>query len=200
MRLEGFVNLDCRPTPATDLSHDCVHLDIFPSRSFSTVYSHAFFEHLFADQKLECLRSVHRILKEDGTVVFLGIPDFRRVAEAYLNKEPGLLSETFDLAHVHRFTNGSLTPLLPWEDQLPQVHKSLFDKETVEILLEASGFHRFCIFNYCFKQERIAVTLGFVGFKGDPPFEVKPEPLAKYLSSLTDVVNTETLTLISQKI
>ena len=45
-RLVGFVNVDTRQTIATDIVHSCADLGFLPAAAFSTVYSHAFFEHL----------------------------------------------------------------------------------------------------------------------------------------------------------
>ncbi|MBT4498346.1 MAG: methyltransferase domain-containing protein, partial [Gemmatimonadetes bacterium] len=141
-RLDGFVNLDARQTSATDLVHSCDDLSFLPTHSFATIYSHAFFEHLFIFQREPCLRSAHRALKEDGTLVFLGLPDFRAIARAYLDGEPGVTLPRFDLREVYRYTHGQPEHAPDW--WLEQLHKSLFDQETVTALLKAAGFNDFC--------------------------------------------------------
>ena len=76
------------------------------------------------------------------------IPDFREVANAYLNHLPGHTgrSKYFDLFHVYRNTHGD--PEMTPKYWLPQLHKSLLDKETMRELLITSGFKYFAIFTY----------------------------------------------------
>lgn len=196
-RLEKFVNVDCRYTPAADIVHDCVNLALFPDEVFETVYSHAFFEHLFFEKRLACLRSVYRVLKKDGRIVFAGIPDFERIARAYLNKEKGLISETFDLAHVYRYTHGAPEEVSGW--WMAQLHKSLFDQQTVRALLIQSGFEEFIIFRYCFRSEPLPVNLGFVGFKSPEKAVWDKEKLARFLKSFSDDYNEHSVEILAVK-
>ena len=191
-RLEGFVNVDARQTSATDIVHSCADLSFLPAAIFSTVYSHAFFEHLYIFQREACLRSVHRVLKDDGTVVFLGFPDFKRVALAYLNDELGIVSPNFDLRDVYRYSHGQPEHASDW--WLEQLHKSLFDVETVELLLKAAGFAHYCVFNYCFRDEKIPLNLGFIGYKSRPDLDkIERDYVAAFLKDYTEDVNGDTI-------
>lgn len=195
-RLANFLNVDFRATEATDITHDCANLNIFPTESFSTVYSSAFFEHLYRGQREKCLQEVWRVLKPKGTLVFVNIPNFKRVALAYLNNEPGLIGEKFDLYHVYRFTHGDPEQFPDW--WLQQLHKSLFDEKVIEELLIEAGFKSFCIFSHCFQDEKIPVNIGFVGFKdSEEGRNMTKEKLGKFLSSYTSDIKPETIKILS---
>lgn len=194
-RLPGFFNIDARATLATDLVGDCADLHFLPAQAFQTVFSHAFFEHLFIFQRVRCLQSIHRVLKDQGTVVFIGIPDFRRIAQAYLRGEVGATSSQFDLFQVYRYTHGNPEQSADW--WLAQLHKSLFDQQTVAQLLDAAGFPAFCVFRYCFRQEGIPLNLGFVGFKRPPNLEITRDWLIRFLWGYTTDVNADTVEMLS---
>ena len=182
-RLDGFLNLDSRLTPATDVVCDCSRLGIFPSGSFSLVYANAFLEHLYADQREGCLREVRRALAPGGIALFTGIPDFRRVAEAYLGGEPGILSDRFDLDHAYRYTHGAPETVDGW--WLGQLHKSLFDEEAVAELLGSAGFGAFTVFRYSFRDEGIPLNLGFAA-RGEAAGEAMTrERLAELVAGCT---------------
>src|SRR3989304_9271307 len=87
VHFKNCVNIDFRATRATDIVENCVYLTSIPSRSISTVYANAFLEHVYLKERLTCLRSVRRVLRDDGFAVCTAIPDFQRVAQSYLNKK-----------------------------------------------------------------------------------------------------------------
>jgi len=194
VRMPDFINIDFRKTSATDIVNDCTTIDIFPKESLSVVYSNAFFEHLYKNDRSRCLKSVYQSLKDAGVVIFLGIPNFKEVAKAYLQKEKGLLSETFDLYHVYRFTHGDPEHVKGW--WLEQLHKSLFDRDEVASLLDSSGFKDYSIFNYCFREEHLAITLGFVAFKQKPKETIDKDWLKKYISQFSKDVNLNSIDII----
>lgn len=203
IKLKKFLNIDCRPTKAVDIINDCTNLSILPKNYFLEVYSHAFFEHLFPNQRVPCLKSIYRILKDNGLVFFIGIPDFEQVAKAYLNKEKGLLSEKFDLYHVQRFTHDPVIAdcmSLEEDGWLEQVHKSLFDIDEIEKLLKNSGFNSFIIFDYCFKDDHLAVSLGFIAFKTKPLIKIDEEWIKKFIKKYKTDINLDTLTNVRIRI
>jgi predicted SAM-dependent methyltransferase len=185
--------MDFRTTLATDIAADCTEINIFPAGSLSLVYSHAFFEHLYRLDRIKNLRSVFNCLKNDGQALYIGFPDFRIIAKAYLDKEKGLIGEKFDLYHVYRYTHGDPEHVKGW--WLEQLHKSLFDAETVDELLAQAGFNYYCIFNYCFKDERLPVNMGFIAFRSKPVSEITKDWVINYLNTITDVVNPDSLNI-----
>lgn len=199
VRLEGFLNADVRATAATDLVLDCSDLDGLAAHSFSLIYSNAFLEHLYIDERERCLRGVHRVLKVDGVAVFTGIPDFEQVARAYLgaeavnSTEPGSTPERFDLYQVYRYTHGA-PEQVPW--RFAQLHKSLFDKDTIEELLRKSGFRCFCIFRYGWGNERTPANCGFVAYKGSPSVPMTACWLVEYLGRFPTHANLATIEIL----
>ena len=196
LRLPGFLNMDVRPTRAVDIAHDCSDLSVFPDKSFSTVFSHAFFEHVFMDQRQACLKSVFHVLKDQGTVVFLGLPDFKKIALAYLNAETNTPNEKFDLIEVYKYTHGYPEMAPAW--WIEQLHKSLFDQDTIEELLKTAGFSHYSIFNYSFREEKIPLNLGFVGFKSQPATLPDQPWLSHFLAGYTEAVNGQSIQILKQ--
>ena len=164
----GMLNCEYRATSAADVVMDCGNLKRFRDNSSSLIFSNAFFEHLYIRQQIPLLKDCFRVLKEAGVLIFLMIPDFREVAKAYLNRLPGHpgRSEFFDLFQVYRNTHGD--PEMEPTYWLEQLHKSLFDKESIQDLLIASGFRNYAIFNYTIPGEKLPVNLGFVAWKSKP--------------------------------
>ena len=197
IKMNGFINVDFRTTLATDISHDCSDLSIFPNNSLQAVFSNAFFEHLYKNDRVKCLASIYKALKPDGEIVFVGFPDFEKVASAYLEKKKGLLSDTFDLYHVYRFTHGDPEHVDGW--WLEQLHKSLFDKVEVENLLNKAGFSYFVIFNYAFREEYLSISLGFFAFKQKPKFELSKEWLAGHITTFSKDVRVDSIELLTIK-
>lgn len=173
----GMLNCEFRATKAADAVFDCSRLDRFADASVRQIFSHAFFEHLYRRQQSPFLQECFRVLRPDGTLVFLGIPDFEVIARHYLAKGAGLPSvgERFDLYHVYRYTHGD--PEIACDYWLEQLHKSLFDKEYLAGLLEGAGFASFLLFNYCYPGEEIPLNLGFVASKLPSPLEERVEEL-----------------------
>lgn len=155
----GAINVESRATRATDIQHDCRFLRIFPRNHFVGVVSNAFWEHVFLNDRQHVVDEVHRILTDDGFALFLGIPDFERIALAYLNKEQGITSQTFDLSQVYRFTHGGPESTPNW--WFGNLHKSLFDVDTVLCVLRSAGFSSWIIFRYAYGNEAVPGQLGF---------------------------------------
>lgn len=162
-RLVGAINVDARATRATDIRHDCTSLKLFPDNHFSGVVSNAFWEHVFLDARQHVVDEVHRVLTGGGFALFLGIPDFERIAKAYLKKEQGITAKSFDLSQVYRFTHGEPESTPTW--WLENLHKSLFDVDTVFSILCSSGFRSWIIFRYSYGNEVVPGQLGFLAYK-----------------------------------
>ncbi len=163
--LEGFVNMDCRPTIAADFIGDLNIPDYFTPSSVDLIYSNAFFEHLYRNQKLPHLKTLFQTLSQNGMVFYIGLPYFPEIARLYLENGPGIVGEKFDLFNVYRYTHGDPEAVSPdgWFEQL---HKSLFDGPDLRNLLAASGFQSSLIFHYSYPgEEKTPVNCGFIASK-----------------------------------
>lgn len=196
IRIRRCLNLDYRATGATDLVHDCSNLSLFRDKTFSSVYSHAFFEHLYREQRVPLLRDVKRVLCDSGYALFLGMPDFERIAKAYLDREKGLFSDTFNLYEVYRYTHGDPERYPSW--WLQQLHKSLLDSEELSALLPEAGFRYFLIFRYCFRSEHLPVSMGFYATFSETA-RISAKNLPDIINKYTDSVNIKTLEILKIK-
>ena len=191
IRLGGFLNVDYRALPTADLAHDCTNLDIFPANTFTLVYANAFIEHVYKTKTAQTLKEVYRVLKPDGVVLFTCIPDFRAIAQAYLQKKKGIVSRQFDLFEVYRYTHGDPEQYPDW--WLQQLHKSLFDRQSLEKLLQIAGFEQFCIFSGCYRDEKLPVSLSFIARKKSMGKEFSIPYIRTLLSSVSSEINLKTI-------
>jgi predicted SAM-dependent methyltransferase len=161
-RLAGYTNVDLQPTAATDLVMDLTRPSLSADEPIEAVFSNAFFEHLRRDQRAPHLRAVRQAVSEQSFICYLGLPDFRRVAELYLAGGPGIVGPHFDLFNVYRYTHGDpeMSSDEGWEAQL---HKSLFDVPEVGRLLRDAGWASYVVFRYVFPGEPAGadLSLGF---------------------------------------
>jgi hypothetical protein len=191
--LEGFVNMDCRPTIAADFIGDLNIPDYFTPGSVDLIYSNAFFEHLYRNQKLPHLQTLFQTLSLDGIVFYLGLPYFPEIARLYLENGPGIVGEKFDLFHVYRYTHGDPEAVSPdgWFEQL---HKSLFDGPDLQNLLESSGFQSSLIFHYAYPgEEKTPVNCGFIASKSPVARQElisKVEALVKEIAAQKVILHT----------
>jgi len=159
-RLEGYVNVDLVQTPAVDVIADLNSPELpEPGEAF---FSHAFFEHLRRDSRIPHLRAVRKAATDEGFACYLGLPDFRRVAEFYLEGRTGAVGPVFDLYNVYRYTHGDpeMNSEEGWE---PQLHKSLFDVDELGRLLRDAGWSSYVVFRYEHPGEApgLDLNLGF---------------------------------------
>jgi len=180
IHLDGYLNVDSRPTKAVDMIGDCSDISFLPARQYSEIYSNAFFEHLYREERLPCLRSIYTRLSSNGVVVFTGIPDFSCVARAYLEKKQGITTKIFDINQAYRYTHGEPEGKKAW--WLAQLHKSLFDTQTTKHLLKDAGFSRFCIFTYIYGKDKTRIAQGFMAWKNKEKTMDK-QKLIEYLYS-----------------
>ncbi len=191
-RLPGFVNVDVRATPAVDLVHSCEDLSPFADAEAELVFSNAFFEHLYARQRVPLLREVARVLAPGGLLLFTGVPDFEAVARAYLEKRPGNSSPVFDLAQVYRYTHGEPEQAPDW--WLEQLHKTLLDAPTAVALLSEAGFRDWVVFRYAWGEEPNAVNLGMAAAKpGGPPLDL--DAVGRWLDALREATRANPASL-----
>jgi predicted SAM-dependent methyltransferase len=192
--IDHMVNCEYRATSAADIVMDCADLSNFSSNSVDLIFSHAFFEHLYFNQRLPFLCECCRILKENKRIVFLGLPDLHTIANSYLDRVDFAPGRPFDASIVYRYTHGDPEIAPGWWTE--QLHKTLFDKQVVSELLLKSGFDHFALFNYRYKGEHIPLNLGFIAWHGqDDSVDILQE-LTPFLDKIHDVNDcVEMLTL-----
>lgn len=166
-RKAGFVNIDIRTTTATDYTIDLNRLRWFADGSVSCLYSHAFFEHVFRQDRAIHLSNAFKCLSQSGICCYIGLPYFPNIARYYLERRsPGIVGESFDLFNVYRYTHGDPEHAPTW--WLAQLHKSLFDEHELHSLLDNAGFRAHVLFLYCcVGEEDWYVNIGFFARKRD---------------------------------
>ncbi|MEA2362094.1 MAG: hypothetical protein QOD71_1239 [Thermoleophilaceae bacterium] len=167
-RLEGWTNVDIEPSEATDLVADLT--EVTGIEDASGIVSNAFFEHLPRGKRVAHLRSVRRALAADGFVCYLGLPNFRAIAELYLNGGPGTIGPVFNLYNAYWYTHGDPELVAP-NAYFEQLHKSLFDTDEVAELLSDAGFPAFTSFSYAHPGDPVAISLGFYATAGGQPVD-----------------------------
>ena len=177
----GFINLDIRKTNASDIVVDCGDFYSFPKNSLSKIFCNAFIEHLYFSQHKNFFYSLNLALATDGVACFLAIPDFERVARAYLNSEKGIVSDRFDYFEAYRYTHGDPEAQPGWTQQL---HKYILDKNYLSILMNSVGIQNYSFFNYCYPGEIVDVNLGMLIYKKNIPFADREMELTVFLDNL----------------
>jgi predicted SAM-dependent methyltransferase len=198
-KVPGFENVDTRQTSATDVVHDCRDLSFLPNGQAEMVFSHAFFEHLKYAERPVLLKDINRVLAPEGLVVFMGLPNFRAVAEAYLKKAPNHLGrpEKFDLWQAYRYTHGAPEDQPTW--WLEQLHKTLFDVDEIERLLCEAGFgENYCIFEYCWDQEANPVSMGFIAAKNGLTHAIAMDSFKQFVDMGYVKVRTGTVSVLRE--
>ena len=196
VRVEGFLNVDVRSVDGVDVVAHAGRLSGVGDGTVDVIFANAFLEHLFVAQQLPVLREWRRVLSPDGTLIVLGIPDFRVIADAYLSGAPGIVGDRFDLFNVYRYSHGDPEQAGPtsepstwarWDPGrtpdaappgwLPQLHKSLYDGEYLSKLLGASGFYP-VTFHYAWGDETVLLNMGVIAVAADVPRGDAPDPVS----------------------
>lgn len=155
-----FINCDLTPHKAVDFVMDCGKLRRFKDQSANLIYSNAFFEHLYFNLQPVFVRECCRVLRPQGVLVTLSVPDFEEIARCYLAGVEVEAGRVFDLEVAYGLTHG-----LPESDPLcwiGQLHKYLFDRRYVLELHQKAGFKEVRIFNYSYKNELTSHNLGIL--------------------------------------
>ena len=171
--IKGFVNCDIQDLPGVDKIMDCADLRIFENLSADLIFAHSFFEHLYCYQHSLFLSECKRVMKKEGLLFLLGIPDFEKVCDLYLNKKPGIppFGGTFNLYQSYRLTHGDYEG--EGKASIPQLHKALFDKPSLWALFKTIGFNTVFIFNYTFPKEQYKIPIGIIASKENKIYKDK---------------------------
>lgn len=191
IRLGGFLNVDYRSLASVDIAQDCTNLNIFPANTFTLVYANAFIEHVYRLKTQKAINEVYRVLTPEGIALFTCIPDFCAISQAYLQKKKGIVTDRFDLFEVYRYTHGDPEQYPQWWRE--QLHKSLFDQDSIVTLLQKAGFKQYCIFSSCFRDEKLPVSLSFVAWKKSGRKEITVPLIRSLLSSVSSEINLKTI-------
>ncbi len=185
-RLDGFVNIDYRRTPATDLTMD-LNLPRLAPGAVALAFSNAFFEHLYRDKRQPHLRRMRESLQPDGVCCYIGLPYFRNIAKLYVERGPGTAGPIFDLYNVYRYTHGDPEHQPDW--WVGQLHKSLFDEEELGALLRDAGFRSFVMFCYGYPGDanEVPVTMGFYAVSGAKAVDDLRADCVAFLEGFADV-------------
>lgn len=81
-RIHGFLTMDLRDGPDTDIVGDCSDLNRFSDRSVEAVYASNILEHFSLQRTGEVLKEWQRVLRPGGSL-FISVPDFDATVKLY---------------------------------------------------------------------------------------------------------------------
>ncbi len=122
----GYVNIDLRKLPKTDLGATAVSLP-FSSGSVDEIVASDVFEHIGRHSTLAALREWHRVLRPKG-ILKIKTPNLRVLAQAYVEGR-------IDLREFDRKVYGNQEG-----DDPANFHRSGTDRTTLEAILKSVGF------------------------------------------------------------
>jgi predicted SAM-dependent methyltransferase len=82
-RIDGYINVDSRPTDAVDIIADARVLEDFEEDSADVIYVCHVLEHFSRWEHMGALKRWYDILKPGG-ILRIAVPDFEKVVEHYL--------------------------------------------------------------------------------------------------------------------
>ena len=161
-KYKDYINVDIAPLEGADVTMN-IPQDLFlvPSDVISEILIENGFEHFYRYEQDDFLKECYRILVKGGRLIIKGIPDFDLIADAYLSKRQGNVSETFDLHEVYRLTHGDPVP----RNSPHQLHKDIFTKGSIGELLKRHKFVIEEIQDKIFPGENIPVGFDAVAVK-----------------------------------
>lgn len=80
--IPGFLTVDLRDTPDTDVVCDCATLDRFESGTVEIVYASNILEHWSLQKTVDVLKEWNRVLKKGGKL-YVSVPDFDATVKLY---------------------------------------------------------------------------------------------------------------------
>ncbi|WP_221930976.1 methyltransferase domain-containing protein [Telmatospirillum sp. J64-1] len=136
-RLDGYVNIDCRQTKATDAVSDAWDLHMFADGSVSEIYSRHMLEHLDPNDARRTLRRWHSLLAPGG-ILHLVVPDIEFHARQLL----GLAQSRFPDQLQHAFAG-----FWGWRDEMRggsrhDAHRWGYTESSLTQELASAGFEK----------------------------------------------------------
>lgn len=172
-KLEKYINIDYKLNKTVDLRLNLSEPKIFPENSVEVIFSNAFFEHLFRNERIVHLKYFYKALTQSGFICYIGIPYFKEVAKFYLRGDT-----YFNLTKVLGFTHGG-GPIKTLNKKskrtlfIADLHKGLYDENELKFCLLEAGFESFRIFKYCHpEEEAYPVNIGFYANKSSSPDDI----------------------------
>lgn len=160
--IEGYFNVDGYQYIGVDLIDDVIYLSKLAGQenTFDEIYMNAVYEHIDEKRRKFALRRWNELLVSGGKLVIHSIPDFERIAKAYINKEKSFLHEgVFDTRDAFGWIYG------PDINDPYLRHRDIFDKEKLRKEFESAGFVVHEIKNVCWGNEPIDLNLNAVLLK-----------------------------------
>lgn len=147
--LTGFVNIDILP-PA-DIIFDVREGIPLPSGSVEFLFSDHFLEHVdYPTSVKKIIKEAYRVLRKNGKIV-VGVPDSKRVIEAYVKRDKKKLHEYIrrwygkrgNLEHFNTAIDVVNYHLRDQDDDKKyHPHLWAYDREKLESLLKSAGFRK----------------------------------------------------------
>lgn len=161
-KYKGYINIDIVPLEGCDVVMDAVEdLQVVPSDIVSEIKMEGVFEHFYRDQQPRALKEYQRVLKRGGKLIITELPNFDNIIEAYQRKESWDAGKLIDLFEVYRMTHGE-----PEQgNAINQLHKDLFNKQSIRELLETAGFHVDTIEDEKFAKEKTPMYISITASK-----------------------------------
>jgi len=97
-RIDGYINIDCRPTEATDHVCEASEISIVPMGSVTEIYSRHMLEHLDPNEAKKTLLHWYELI-EPGAFVHVIVPDIEFHAKQLL----GIANSTLSDQQMHAF-------------------------------------------------------------------------------------------------
>ncbi|GAH67829.1 unnamed protein product [marine sediment metagenome] len=148
IKLDGFINIDIRQTPATDRVMDVSNLAEFSDNSVDMIYASHCLEHFSFRIVPDILCEWNRVLRKGGELV-VRVPDFDILVNIYLRRRNSDLPEALNFAPEKKYLDTPLKViryvLIGKEDneesilfRIKRVIRLLFclEKRTLPILVE----------------------------------------------------------------
>lgn len=131
--LEDWINIDlARPGRRLDVRWDLRKGLPFPTATVEASFSEHLFEHIPLPGALALLKECRRVTAEGG-IIRIGVPDLERYIQAYLVRD-----DIMDRVRPGRPTRAiALNELFYFHG-----HRSMYDFETLALLLRVAGFGR----------------------------------------------------------
>jgi predicted SAM-dependent methyltransferase len=180
-QIDGFLNFDLFTSDKVQYGR----VDSLPSikdHSVDILFSNAVLEHIDPKEYFSTFNEWRRILNKNGKIICLGIPFFDRIVECYFNGD-------LKLQDVHNYTTGSILYCESAEMLMGQIHKALFNKDSLKHIFNMSGFNS-CVFHYCYPGENLPVNLGVIGFLDSVPDIIS---VLKLIPTIKDYIDLDTI-------
>ena len=151
-------------------------------KSIELIFSNAVFEHLCPNEYLSIFSEWKRILKDDGAIVCLGIPDFKSISRLYVDN---ILSEE----EVYRYALGEIEEHKDIDLFKGQIHKRLFNLDILKNIFEENKF-KCLVFNYSYPNEEHKINLGVIAYIAELNDPLK---ILIKIPSISDYINIQTI-------